>query len=141
MPAPASVDELYAVPLDEFVRERNALAAQLRKDGRREEADEVKGLQKPNAAAWALNRLAHGRRAEVAAFLEAAVALREAQIEADRDIREDKLERREAELVSLEERLARRERELATYVGQLQGAMQAGDDSEWWAKQLGTAPA
>src|SRR5262249_49522388 len=51
---------------------------------------------------------------------ENAVMVREAQIEADVDIRLDKLERKEQELTDLEARLARRERDLAVYVGNLQ---------------------
>ena len=37
--------------------------------------------------------------------------------------------------------LTRKERDLAFYVGQLQGKVQAPDDSDWWQKQLGSKPA
>ena len=47
--------DLYGLPLDRFVAERDALAKQLRGDGRREEADAVKKLPKPTRAAWAVN--------------------------------------------------------------------------------------
>lgn len=70
---------------------------------------------------------------------ESAVMLREAQIEADVDIRLDKLEKKEQELADLEARLERRERDLAVYVGNLQaqGRELTPDDKGWWAKQLG----
>ncbi|MEA2287422.1 MAG: hypothetical protein QOJ21_3465, partial [Solirubrobacteraceae bacterium] len=49
-------DELYGLPLDAFVPERDALAKELRSDGRREEAAEVKALRKPSVAAWGVNQ-------------------------------------------------------------------------------------
>jgi hypothetical protein len=49
-------DDLYGLPLDAFVPERDALAKRLRADGRREEAAEVKALRKPSVAAWAVNQ-------------------------------------------------------------------------------------
>ena len=70
---------------------------------------------------------------------ESTVALREAQIEADVDIRLEKLEQKEHFLADLETRLDRKERDLAVYVGNLQaqGRVLTPDDSDWWAKQLG----
>lgn len=73
------VDQLYGLPPDEFTAARNEAAATLRKEGRREEAERVKALAKPNAAAWALNRLAREDAKELAGFLKAAAALRDAQ--------------------------------------------------------------
>jgi hypothetical protein len=49
-------DELYGLPLDAFVPERDALAKRLRSDGRRAEAAEVKALRKPSVAAWGVNQ-------------------------------------------------------------------------------------
>jgi hypothetical protein len=72
-------DQLYGRPLDEFTAARNEAAATLRKQGRREEADQVKALAKPSAAAWALNQLARENAKELAGFLKAATALRDAQ--------------------------------------------------------------
>jgi hypothetical protein len=51
------VDELYALPPSEFTAARNALVKQLRAEKRREEADEVKGLRRPNLPAWAINQV------------------------------------------------------------------------------------
>ena len=62
-------------------------------------------------------------------------------MEADVVIREDKVERRERELLDLEDRLRRKEKDLAFYVGQLQGKSPTPDDQSWWEKQLGTKPA
>jgi hypothetical protein len=49
-------DDLYGLPLDAFVPERDALAKRLRSEGRREEAAEMKGLRKPSVAAWGVNQ-------------------------------------------------------------------------------------
>jgi hypothetical protein len=73
-------DRLYGLPPDEFTRARNEAASELRKAGRREEADQVKALRKPTAAAGAVNRLVHEHRSEVEKFLHAAAALRDAQL-------------------------------------------------------------
>jgi hypothetical protein len=85
-----SVDEianqLYALPPEEFTAARNKAERELRKAGEREQADEVKALRKPNAAAGAVNRLVHEHRAEVEAFLEAAARLRDAQVAGKGDL-------------------------------------------------------
>ena len=51
------VDELFGLPLDEFIPERTALAKSLRAEGRRDEAKEVAATRKPSVAAWAVNQL------------------------------------------------------------------------------------
>jgi hypothetical protein len=70
---------------------------------------------------------------------EAQVDIREATLEADHEIRDDKLERREKLVADLENKLGRKEADLAAYVGQLQAKVEAvgGGDADWWAKQLG----
>ena len=45
------------------------------------------------------------------------------RLEADAEVREATLDRRQAELADLEERLSRRERELAAYVAQVQAQL------------------
>jgi hypothetical protein len=45
------------VPLDRFVPERNALAAELKRAGRADEAALVKGLARPSIPAWAINQV------------------------------------------------------------------------------------
>ena len=61
----AEIDRLYALPLDEFTRERDELAKRLRKDGDRDAAAEVKALKKPSIAAWAVNQVQRDRPDEV----------------------------------------------------------------------------
>src|SRR5215213_7625557 len=51
------IDALYRVPLSEFTGARNTLAAQLKQQGRRNDADRVKLLAKPSISAWAVNQL------------------------------------------------------------------------------------
>ena len=70
-------DGLYALPLEEFTAARNELARRLRREGRREQADEVAALRKPSLSAWAVNRLAREHRAEVHELLEAADAIKQ----------------------------------------------------------------
>jgi len=73
------IDRLYGLPLAEFTPARNAAASELRKAGKREEAEQVKALRKPTAAAAAANRLVREHRAEVEEFLAVAATLRDAQ--------------------------------------------------------------
>jgi hypothetical protein len=79
-------DRLYALPPEEFTRARDEAARELRTAGQREEADQVKALRKPTAAAGAVNRLVHAHRADVEAFLRAAAALRDAQFAGKGDL-------------------------------------------------------
>jgi hypothetical protein len=74
-----TVDRLYARPATEFVAARGEAVRELRQAGHRAEAEQIKGLRKPTAAAAAVNRLVRERRGEVEALLAAAKALREAQ--------------------------------------------------------------
>ena len=69
-------DELYGLPDDEFTAARDAFAKRLRGEKRREEADEVKGLRRPNVAAGAINRAVREHGADD--LLAAGEALREA---------------------------------------------------------------
>jgi hypothetical protein len=65
-------DKLYGLPLEDFVAQRDALAKQLRADGRRAEADEVKALRKPPAVVWAVNQLMRTQRKAARALVDAA---------------------------------------------------------------------
>jgi hypothetical protein len=77
------VDELagrlYGLPLEDFTRERDAAARELRKAKERDAAAVVAKLPKPSQASWAANTLAREQRALVDALLDAADDLREAQ--------------------------------------------------------------
>jgi hypothetical protein len=79
-------DRLYALPLEEFTAARNQAERELRQAGEREQADQVKALRKPSAAAGAVNRLVHGHRAQVEAFFDAAAGLRDAQFAGKGDL-------------------------------------------------------
>jgi hypothetical protein len=63
--------------------------------------------------------------------------LREAEFEADVQLREDKMERWRTELEELEQTLERRERDLVSYVDQLQGAMSGSASDAWWQRPAG----
>jgi hypothetical protein len=80
------VDRLYALPLEEFTRGRNQAERELRKAGQREQAEQVKALRKPTAAAAAANNLVHAYRAQVEEFLRAAATLRDAQLAGKGDL-------------------------------------------------------
>jgi hypothetical protein len=73
------LDALFQVPLEEFVEARNALAAELKKAGRGEEAGLVKALPKPSASAWAVNQLFWRHREAFDRLMEAGARFRQAQ--------------------------------------------------------------
>ncbi|MFN2498255.1 MAG: hypothetical protein ABR557_04135 [Pyrinomonadaceae bacterium] len=58
------LDALFSLPLAEFTGARNALAAQLKKSARGDEAARVKALAKPSISAWAVNQLYWNHREE-----------------------------------------------------------------------------
>ncbi|MEP6977822.1 MAG: hypothetical protein ABI948_07180 [Thermoleophilia bacterium] len=68
----AELDRLYGLPLAEFTKARNDLAARLKKAGESDAAAEVKALAKPSIPAWAVNQLARTRKRDVRALLDAA---------------------------------------------------------------------
>ena len=72
-----AAEELYGLPFDDFIAERNARAKALRKDGEKEAADEVAKLPKPSQVAWVANMLARSGADEL---LDAGEALRKAQL-------------------------------------------------------------
>ena len=66
----ADIDRLYALPLEEFTRERDELAKRLRGDGDADAAAAVKALKKPSVAAWAVNQVQRDRPDEVRELIE-----------------------------------------------------------------------
>src|SRR6266567_5488312 len=80
------IDLLYALPLEEFTRERNQAERELRKAGQRGQAEQVKAVRKPTAAAAAVNHFVHAHRAQVEGFLQAAATLRDAQVAGKGDL-------------------------------------------------------
>jgi hypothetical protein len=73
------VDELYGLPLEEFVSARGALAKALRAEGRQSDAKEVAALRKPSAPAWAVNQLVRTQKGEMRDLFAAGDALQDAQ--------------------------------------------------------------
>jgi len=73
----AELDALYTAPLSEFVARRDALAKRLRAEGAADDSTRVKALRKPNAVAWAINRL-HLERDGLGELERASEALRAA---------------------------------------------------------------
>ena len=73
-----TIDDLYAVPLEDFVSARDALAKELNAAGDGDEAKRVKSLRKPTVTAWSLNRLARDRPDLIAALVDAHARLRSA---------------------------------------------------------------
>jgi hypothetical protein len=74
-----AVDELYGLPLDEFIPRRDELAKVLRATGQRDEAAWVKALRKPSAAAWLVNQLVRTQKRDARRVLERGDALRVTQ--------------------------------------------------------------
>jgi hypothetical protein len=72
-------DELYGLPLREFVPARDALAKRLRGEGRREDAAAVKALRRPSVAAWTVNQLMRTQRRAAEELLESGRELVAAQ--------------------------------------------------------------
>ena len=73
------VDELFKLPLAEFIGARNALAAQLKKSGQANDANLVKTLAKPSVSAWAVNQLYWNHRAAFDRLFAAGERFRQAQ--------------------------------------------------------------
>ena len=73
------IDALFQLSPPEFVAARNALAAQLKKDGRNEVANFVKALPKPSTSAWTVNQLYWKHRAAFEKLLATGERFRQAQ--------------------------------------------------------------
>jgi hypothetical protein len=82
---PDRIDQLYAVPLPDFVKARDRLAAELRKQGDKPAAAEVKALVKPTLAAWALNQAARASPSGVKDLLETSDRMARLQLRAGAD--------------------------------------------------------
>ena len=62
MEPPPNEDELYALPLEDFVAARDALARRTKEAGDQAEATRIKALRKPNLAAWTVNQLVRSHK-------------------------------------------------------------------------------
>ena len=114
----AEIDELFALPLDEFTAARNELARRLKQEGHLEAAEQVRGLTKPSVPAWAVNQLA-GREPEgVRSLLNVGARLRSAQersLQGERAA--DELRAAQAEEREVVRKLTRRAGELLREAG------------------------
>ena len=79
MDLPDEAAELFRVPPEDFIVERDALVQRLRAEGRDEDATAVKALRKPTTVVWALNQLATREPDALAAVFEAGRNLQAAQ--------------------------------------------------------------
>jgi hypothetical protein len=75
--------ELYGVPLPDFVTTRNERARQARADGDRELATEIQGLAKPTTAAWLVNQLSREHADDLTPLLDLGRELRDASAQLD----------------------------------------------------------
>jgi hypothetical protein len=76
---PVGAEELYGLPLEEFVSARDQAARAARKAGDKEAAAELAALRKPTVAAWAVNQLARRHRRDVDLLLDSGKRLLDAQ--------------------------------------------------------------
>ena len=94
------IDRLFALPLDRFVAERNALAAALKRERRADDSARVKELTRPSLPAWALNQVYWQARDDFDRLTAAGDRMRDAQRQAlggrDVDQREPGRERQQA---------------------------------------------
>lgn len=81
-PLDEEIGRLYAVPLEAFIGERNALAARLKKEGDAAGSGAVKALKKPTPSAWAVNQLFQRERERMDELLDAGEQARSALHEA-----------------------------------------------------------
>jgi hypothetical protein len=78
-PLERAIDQLFALPLSEFIAARNALAARLKKEGDAGASTRVKGLARPSIPAWAVNQVYWHDRDAYQRLVAAGDALRTAQ--------------------------------------------------------------
>lgn len=76
----SALDQLYALPLQEFVPARNELAKARRKAGDRINADRIRSLSKPTLSAWLVNQLVRSHPNLVGTLVAALDRVRIAQV-------------------------------------------------------------
>jgi hypothetical protein len=80
--ASLGLDDLFSVDPAKFVATRDRLVRELRDEGDKERARDVKLLRRPSVPIWVLNQVARTDPASVGAVLEAAASARRAQADA-----------------------------------------------------------
>ncbi|UPK73086.1 hypothetical protein MU582_11560 [Nocardioidaceae bacterium SCSIO 66511] len=81
----AEADELYGLPLEEFVASRNARTKEVRASGDRATAAQIAKLRKPRRVAWVLNMFVRRQPEDVDRLVDLGSQIRTAQGDADRD--------------------------------------------------------
>jgi hypothetical protein len=110
--ADREIDELYALPLEEFTSARNDLARRLKDSGDADAAAAVRGLAKPSVVVWAVNQLARHDPDGVRRVVEAGTRMREGQRDALAGGSAQGLERAAADERDAVSALARKTRDL-----------------------------
>jgi hypothetical protein len=82
------IDALFQIPLEEFTRTRNELAARFKKSGRANDAERVKALPKAPATAWAVNQLYWRHPKDIEKLMTLGEKVRKAQSGGPGDVRE-----------------------------------------------------
>ncbi len=67
----ARLDDLFTAPAGEFVKAREQLVRDLKREQRSDEAADVHALRRPTVAVWGINQMAHAHGERVAALVEA----------------------------------------------------------------------
>lgn len=100
----SQIDELYRLPVGEFVAARDELSRSLKKAGDADAAARIKALEKPGLSSWAVNHLYWNARKDWDGLTSAGGRLRSAQRRGDADqLREAVRERRQAMSVLLKQ--------------------------------------
>jgi len=73
------IDELFKLPLSEFIAARKTLIARLKKGGDKDEAQRVNALTKPSVSAWTVNQLYWNYRDEFDELIATGQRFRKAQ--------------------------------------------------------------
>ncbi|WP_144679746.1 hypothetical protein [Cellulosimicrobium sp. TH-20] len=95
----ALVDDLFALPLEQFVVARTAAAKRIKASGDAVGAERVGRLTKPTVAAWVVNQVARERPDDVAALVSLGDELRDATADRTRLRTLDRLRRERVERV------------------------------------------
>ncbi len=126
------VDDLFALPTDEFVAARNDLAKELKVDKRTDDAKAIQALRRPSVAAWALNQLARRQPKLLEELFDAAHALRGAQADAMSGGR-GPLRETMRQFADLVDEAADRAAEAGGPRDELAASLRTGaSDAEWW---------
>jgi len=78
----SELDQIYAAPLEGFVKLRNELAGRLRKEGDDATATRIAALKKPSVSAWVVNQLAKAAELDLHRLIKAGETMEQAQRDA-----------------------------------------------------------